>query len=1504
MRKQVWVLGICIAILLVLLFPKTDYSEDQYTVKACNCFGYSLNKCIGFITDCTTYAKPEKDSTEKNKGADITLVFDKSKSMEDEPLREATKAAEDLINIMSEKDTMSVMEFDKEATIIQDFTNSKSDLKKSLSLITTGEDTFYIPAIYRMENNYKQNSKGKLKKVVFLSDGEPSPKESLSDIYKEVYDVAASGICFYTIGYGGTVDEGSRAEQILKSMADISYEQAGCGGYYRSSQNVGALSDILGHIYTDLLNQDLKIILDKPIEPVHYSTDILFNLSTNIHSVCSYELNHGSSQLIFNNTFFLKARPGRNTLRVICRKSIGEEQTKSITREFFVKVNTIEQLKQSKIKTNKIKPLKDEEIEFLLDDIIDRQKLNIVRRMSPQYGGTLVYVLIENTKPVTIKNVQIKQVIPAQITSYPDDLSSTRKYQFTSIDPIEMEFTFAEIQPDEIISFTYYINKKLDSSDLSKIRTIVKFDDVTRADIKQIIAQQNKTRNFLDITSGYENTDTGARGTINLRPRAEVQDLKVYLNIPKCMAYNINKIYFKNTNYRVISDDPLILWQLNELEDDYEFEYELEQKLEEECEKKLSIIAVGNPMAQEEIKSDEAHNILIFLFPLVLLPLVIIIVINKRSIAHEATHERVRLVRTGLLVVFIIFVIIFAYPKDRFKEDKLCDCFGVANKHKCFGLGYSCVVPRAYVEVKESKAPTCPAASCSDLRQYLNVDPYSRAINGVDLILLLDHSKSMEDGKLEQAKAALTNLISKTEDHTRVSLMRFDNTADVIQDFTANRSAAIQSLKQINLGLSTKYIPALTTAHQNFLSKGERRNEWQVIFVSDGAPGDTNVSIFNKVREMTEDEICINTIGFGEEIPNSEAETILKEMARISRDATGCGSYLYSKIDIETLSNVLGKMYEESQIRRLGLDIDMQVSSLRFSSIEEFFLEVRLYSQINGQSVPGEYQIGNNLYCAPLADLTLVLENETATLNYSNVKYDPKLRKYVLGATGVPPGKYTARLLADLNAGVEECQISDSIYVGDIEVFEFDEFDSCKTDDCYEINSYLFSNHTEKKLFVYITDYAFVPQNISISAGTKVVWKNIGQKPHTVTSGINEYDGLFHSGMLYPGDTYNYTFETGEYHEYFDNMSKSLRGDMNVNRTRNYSIGNFSLEYRNNIDLSILIDHSGSMSGSKLENVKLAAEKLVYIIYPGDRVSIVRFSDDADIVNAFTDNRPVLINNIQKMHAGGKTLFIPAFEKALEHYSMDGRENSGRVIIFLSDGEPWDEEGEYGIYNAASKLIDQGICIYAIGYGAEVFPGSKSEAILHKIVELSHESTSCGHYKYSPSDQLRLTKIFGAIYHEAIGEMDGLRLDSTISKKAFLDNESITVNTKVSSSFNNNLLPGFMNETGFRLCGPEARVTAKIKSHNGKEVKDIFLKYIGESGYYANIHDLNPGKYMLIIKAESTNSIGETCNYIGTDHFEFSVLSSQKYVIDPMFLAFFVSVIVMLFFAFWKKKAL
>ncbi|NLF64406.1 MAG: plastocyanin [Chloroflexi bacterium] len=60
-------------------------------------------------------------------------------------------------------------------------------------------------------------------------------------------------------------------------------------------------------------------------------------------------------------------------------------------------------------------------------------------------------------------------------------------------------------------------------------------------------------------------------------------------------------------------------------------------------------------------------------------------------------------------------------------------------------------------------------------------------------------------------------------------------------------------------------------------------------------------------------------------------------------------------------------------------------------------------------------------------------------------------------------------------------------------------------------------------------DSEFVPQLLRVVAGTTVTWSNDGELPHTVDAD----SGLFSSGEMAPGDTFEFTFENPGTYAYY-----------------------------------------------------------------------------------------------------------------------------------------------------------------------------------------------------------------------------------------------------------------------------------------------------------------------------------------------------------------------------------
>jgi plastocyanin len=78
---------------------------------------------------------------------------------------------------------------------------------------------------------------------------------------------------------------------------------------------------------------------------------------------------------------------------------------------------------------------------------------------------------------------------------------------------------------------------------------------------------------------------------------------------------------------------------------------------------------------------------------------------------------------------------------------------------------------------------------------------------------------------------------------------------------------------------------------------------------------------------------------------------------------------------------------------------------------------------------------------------------------------------------------------------------------------------------------------------VSIDGLAFLPDPIVVAAGTTVRWTNHDAVPHTVTSNPA---GLFNSGTLLPGESFEYRFDTPGSYSYICTIHPSMTGTVIV----------------------------------------------------------------------------------------------------------------------------------------------------------------------------------------------------------------------------------------------------------------------------------------------------------------------------------------------------------------------
>ena len=117
-----------------------------------------------------------------------------------------------------------------------------------------------------------------------------------------------------------------------------------------------------------------------------------------------------------------------------------------------------------------------------------------------------------------------------------------------------------------------------------------------------------------------------------------------------------------------------------------------------------------------------------------------------------------------------------------------------------------------------------------------------------------------------------------------------------------------------------------------------------------------------------------------------------------------------------------------------------------------------------------------------------------------------------------------------------------------------------------------------------------------------------------------------------------------------------------------YGLSGFG-EVQNNenaVDLIIVVDESGSMSGSRMANAKSAAKEVVAQMKPGDRCALVGFNYYARVIQTLTDDKVELNSAIDKLRASGSNNICNGLQSAIEQFNDDSRQ---KYIMLISDGE-------------------------------------------------------------------------------------------------------------------------------------------------------------------------------------------------------------------------------------------
>ena len=181
------------------------------------------------------------------------------------------------------------------------------------------------------------------------------------------------------------------------------------------------------------------------------------------------------------------------------------------------------------------------------------------------------------------------------------------------------------------------------------------------------------------------------------------------------------------------------------------------------------------------------------------------------------------------------------------------------------------------------------------------------------------------------------------------------------------------------------------------------------------------------------------------------------------------------------------------------------------------------------------------------------------------------------------------------------------------------------------------------------------------------------------------------------------------------------------------------------LDVVLVIDRSGSMDGDAMLNAKAASKNFATNLVSNSQLGVVSFAYlpflpsniDLELTPLNSSENLLLVNSsIDKLHAVGGTAMGNGMADANSMLINNGRSNSRKVMILLTDGltnQGTDQQGTAAVNLAKTNSIT----IFTIGLGNEI-----DESLLRTIA-----SDTGGKYYAAPSSS-DLASIYNAIAQE------------------------------------------------------------------------------------------------------------------------------------------------------------
>lgn len=268
-------------------------------------------------------------------------------------------------------------------------------------------------------------------------------------------------------------------------------------------------------------------------------------------------------------------------------------------------------------------------------------------------------------------------------------------------------------------------------------------------------------------------------------------------------------------------------------------------------------------------------------------------------------------------------------------------------------------------------------------------------------------------------------------------------------------------------------------------------------------------------------------------------------------------------------------------------------------------------------------------------------------------------------------------------------------------------------------------------------------------------------------------------------------------------------------------------------DVVLVLDVSGSMSGTPLDETKKASVNFINTVLKEDAsIGIVTYDNTANMLTDFNMDEDYLTTAVEGIGAGGGTNIEAGLKLAKE--MLDDSKAQKKIIVLMSDGEPNDGKRGDDLVSYADSIKKDDIYIYTLGFFESLGSGrSAAQSLMEKI------ATSGCHYEVADADDLVF--FFGDIADQINGgRYIYVRIACPVDVTVSYDGETLTSSEK---KFNTRTSFGSLtledSEDGddkIKTLRLKDGVDYDIKIEGtGKGKMDYTIGYMDDTGEYSDL---------------------------------------------------------------------